>query len=350
MAGSDSCAVQFGGRYADIKCIPADYHGQTLLELARSIVIADPLLTATEEPASPTRDAPKPRYDLVAIDLDGTLLRSDKKVARYDAVAIRQAMRRGVKVVLATARPPRSARILHAKLGLDTPLINYNGALIHNVQQARHIFHEPLAADTARAVVRLARTLEPKVVVSIEVLDKWYTDHDDPTLQTETAKKFKPDFIGPLDVPLQDAVTKIMLLASKRRLKRVRQAVIAAFEDRAAFMESDDHIMQVVHQEVDKGRALSWVASSYGIPAARVCAIGDAPNDTGMLQWAGLGCAVANSFGTVRDAADVILEHTNDQWAVGRAIEKYVLEDDIVARQVAQNAVKVGEAEAIDNA
>lgn len=280
---------------------------------------------------------PKPRYDMLAIDMDGTLLRSDKKVARYDAVAIGEAIRRGVKVVIATARPPRSSRILHARLKLDTPLINYNGALIHNVAQARHIFHEPLAADTARAVVRLARTLEPKVIVSIEVLDKCYTDHDDPKMRTETAKKFKPDFIGPLDVPLRDAVTKLMLLASARRLKQVKAAVAAAFEDRAAFMESEDHLMQVVHADVDKSRALAWVASSYGIAPERVCTIGDAPNDTGMLRWAGLGCAVANSFGSAREEADVVLKHTNDQWAVGKAIEQYVLCDDVVARQVAKN-------------
>ncbi len=276
---------------------------------------------------------------MLAIDLDGTLLRSDKQVAKYDAVAIREAVRRGVKVVIATARPPRSSRAVHARLGLDTLLINYNGALIHHVEQARHVFHEPLPADTARAIIDAARSLEPKVVVSIETLDKWYTDHDDPKRQTETAKKFKPDFIGPLDVPLRDAVTKLMLLASKKRIKRIIEEVMPEFQDEdpfrgAAFIQSDESILQIVHPEVDKGRALEWVARSHKIPADRVCAIGDAPNDTGMIRFAGLGCAVANSFGSARDEANVLLDHTNDDWAVGRAIERYVLRDDCVARAV----------------
>lgn len=286
-------------------------------------------------PHEPTSHSP-PRFDLLAIDLDGTLLRSDKKVAKYDAVAIREAIRRGVKVVIVTARPPRSSRVLHARLGLDTPLVNYNGALIHHVQQARHIFHEPLDADTARQIVELARKTEPKVVVSIEVLDKHYTDHDDPNLTTETAKKFKPDFIGPLDVPLADAVTKVMLLARKRRLERVRDAVTEAFAGKAHFMQSDEHILQIVHKKVDKARALSWVASTYGIAPDRCCAIGDAPNDTGMLRWSGLGLAVKNSFGDIRESADVILDYSNDEWAVGRAIEEHVLGDDVIARQVAK--------------
>jgi len=269
-------------------------------------------------------------------------LRSDKKAVRYDAVAISEAQRRGVKVVIATARPPRSSRQIHAKLGLDTPIINYNGALIHDARESRHLFHQPLAAETARGVIELARAIHPGVVVSVEVLDKWYTDHDDPNLQTETAKRFKPDYIGPLDVPLQNPVTKLMLLAHAELLQPVREAVAAQFGSVAAFMESDQHIMQVVHPEVDKGAALAWVAARYGIAPERVCAIGDAPNDAGMLRWAGLGLAVASSFGSARDAADVILEHTNDQWAVGRAIEQYVLEDDAVARQVAANRADPG--------
>lgn len=315
-----------------MKCIPPGYDGPLRPPPHRN----DPPMPRRPKEKNPSDagDAPPPRYDLLALDLDGTLLRADKQIAKYDAVAIGEAKRRGVKVVIATARPPRSARSIHARLKLNTPLINYNGALIHHVEQARHMFHEPLAADTARAIIDMARSLEPKVIVSIEVLDKWYTDHDDPNLTTETAKKFKPDVIGPLDVPLRDAVTKLMLLASPKRIKRIKPKITEAFAGQAHFVESDDHIMQVVHPEVDKGRALAWVASSLGVAPERVCAIGDAPNDTGMLRWAGLGCAVANSFGSARAEANVLLDHTNDEWAVGRAIERYVLRDHCVEREV----------------
>lgn len=281
-----------------------------------------------------------PNYDLLAVDLDGTLLRRDKQLSRYDAVAIREAERRGVKVVIATARPPRSSIEIHRKLGLDTPLINYNGALIQDVATGGGLFHQPLSPSTARAVIQLARSMQPSIVVSIEVLDTWYTDHNDPSLQTETAKRFKPDFVGPLDVPLQNPVTKLMLLDHAERLAPVRDAVMAKFGGTAAFMESDATIVQVVHPEVDKGSALARVAEGMGILPERVCAIGDAPNDAGMVAWAGLGLVVSNAFGIVREAADLVLEHSNDEWAVGRAIEQHVLGDDPVARKVAANQAK----------
>lgn len=281
-------------------------------------------------------DPPVPRYDLLALDLDGTLLRSDKKLVMYDAVAIKEAVRRGVKVVIATARPPRSSRTIHRKLGLDTPLINYNGAVIYDVQEDRSTFHQPLCSETARAVIDKARSIEPTVVVGIEVLDKWYTDHNDPEFKTETAKRFKPDYIGPLNLPLSLPVTKLMLLFHADRLSPVRDAIVSEFGAIAAFPESDATIIQVVHAEVDKSTALARVAEGFGIEPERVCAIGDAPNDSGMLKWAGLGCAVGSAFGSARDAADVILDHTNNERAVGLAIERYVLGDDPVARQVAR--------------
>ena len=278
---------------------------------------------------------PTPRFDLIAIDLDGTLLRSDKQAAKYDAVAIREAVRRGVRVVIATARPPRSSIEIHGRLGLDTPIINYNGALIHDPVAICDLQHQPLRSETARQVVEIARSIDPSVIVDIEVLDKSFTDRENPKLKTETGKKFRPDFVGPLDEILTQPVTKLMFLAESSRLGPIRHAVLTRFPGRVGVMLSDDHIMQIVNPAVDKGSALAWVAGRFGISAEKVCAIGDAPNDAGMLRWAGLGIAVGNAFGSARDHADVIFEHTNDNWAVGRAIEAHVLGDNPVERQVA---------------
>ena len=271
---------------------------------------------------------------MLALDLDGTLLRSDKQLSKYDAVAIKEAVRRGVKVVLATARPPRSSKTIYKKLGLDTPLINYNGALIYDVAKDEQVYHEPLNSKTARAIIKLARSIEPSVVVSLEVQDKWYTDYDDPRFKTATAKRFKPDYVGTLIVPLSRPITKLMLLFHAEQLGPVRDAIMAEFGEHAAFPESDKTIIQVVNADVDKSVALSRVAEGYGIDASRVCAIGDAPNDAGMLRWAGLGLAVGNAFGSALESANVVLDRTNDERAVGLAVERYILGDDPVAREV----------------
>lgn len=314
------------------KCSPTDYHATA----PRSDAITQP----TQPNIAEQTDTPALRYDMLALDLDGTLLRSDKQLSKYDAVAIKEAMRRGVKVVIATARPPRSSKLIHKKLGLDTPLINYNGALIYDVAKGEQVYHEPLDSKTARAIIKLARSIEPAVVVSLEVRDKWYTDYDDPQFKTATAKRFKPDYVGSLIVPLSRPVTKLMLLFHADQLAPIREAIQANFAEHAAFPESDKTIVQVVNAQVDKSTALKRVADQYGIDASRVCAIGDAPNDAGMLRWAGLGLAVGNAFGEARESANVVLDKTNDERAVGVAVERYILGDDPVAREVARANAK----------
>lgn len=263
-------------------------------------------------------------FDLVALDVDGTLLRSDKRMGVATINAIQKAVRQGVRVVLASARPPRSTREIHNLLKLDTWLINYNGALIHDVQRKRHVFHQPLEPELAQRVVKTARKADPKVVVSLEILDKWYTDHLDESLPTETSRSFVPDFIGPLSAFLHVPVTKVMLLAPPARLRKIRTAIDAKLAGEVAVTVSDAHLIQVIHPEVNKGVALARVAEAYGVPRDRVMAIGDAPNDVGMLQWAGLGVAVGNAWPAVRDAADVTVS-SNDDDGVAEAFQRFAL-------------------------
>ena len=71
-----------------------------------------------------------PPISLVAIDLDGTLLNDSRQVSEQTAGALACLPSRGVKVVLASARPPRSVRHVYHSLKLDTLQINYNGAMI----------------------------------------------------------------------------------------------------------------------------------------------------------------------------------------------------------------------------
>ena len=262
--------------------------------------------------------------ELVAIDLDGTLLRSDKRVSSAGSDAIRQCADRGVKVVLASARPPRSVRGVYEALQLDTISINYNGALIHDPVRGRHLQHRPMAVSLVRKVIDAARKTDPKCLVSIEILDKWYTDQFDPTLATETSLHFNPDFIGPLDAFLRVPVTKLMLLAPRHRMERIRETMERRFMGKAAFAVSDDHLLQVMHKSVDKADALGFVAKHYGVAAERVMAIGDAPNDATMLKWAGLGVAMGNAWPATRQSADVVVA-SNDEEGVAQALSQYVL-------------------------
>lgn len=271
---------------------------------------------------------PHPAYrpiKLVAIDLDGTLLRSDKCLSPANAQAIADVISRGVHVVLASARPPRGVRDIYHRLSLDTLQVNYNGALIHDMPRDEHIFHQPMPVELASEIIRFAREMDPEIIVNVEILDKWYTDRVDDALPTETGKLFPPDHIGPLDSFMNKPVTKLMLAAEPKRLAPVHQAVSDKFADQVMIAISDDYLIQLAHKQVDKASALAFVAKRYGVPRENVMAIGDAQNDLGMVRWAGLGVAMANGWDQLKQAADVVAP-ANDDDGVAHVLKQYILD------------------------
>src|SRR5687767_8396805 len=180
-------------------------------------------------PNAPTTPAAPPVHEpvrLVAIDLDGTLLTDSKQISEQTSEALCCLPRRDVKVVIASARPPRSVRHVYQALGLDTWQINYNGALIWDEPNQRPIFHRPLKGSLVCRIVELARDMFDETIVTCEVLDKWLTDREDQSHTTETGRLFRPDLIAPLDEITGQHVTKLMLLGEPRIILRLEALLV----------------------------------------------------------------------------------------------------------------------------
>lgn len=263
---------------------------------------------------------------LVAIDLDGTLLNSAKQITDATAAILQAAAHtRGVKVVLATARPPRSVLPFYSLLGLDTPMINYNGALVCEPSSGRVLLHRPIPLKTAAGIVALARKLDPQVLVSAEVLDKWYTDRVDPLYMTATARMFGPDVVSPIGQWLTESVTKLMFAGPGPGLTELVKAIRRSFRYQVTVVQTEADLVQVTHATAGKAQALRVVAAELGVSRQHVMAIGDNANDVGMLQWAAIGVAMANASPEALAAADVVTDH-HDADGAANAIRRLILE------------------------
>jgi Cof subfamily protein (haloacid dehalogenase superfamily) len=249
---------------------------------------------------------------LVAIDLDGTLLNDAKKVTERTVAALACLPSRGVKVVLASARPPRSVRHVYRQLGLDTLQINYDGALIWDEPAGRIEHHTPLAGPLVRRLIAFARERFPRVIVSSEIVDRWYTDRDDMTHTTETGRLFPPDVIAALHTFDSIDTTKVMFLADPGVIASLSSSLAAKFAPSVRFVRTDANLLQLIHPDAGKGAALRRVAGIYGVPAGQVLAIGDADNDVDMIRWAGTGVAMDNAAPHVKAAADWVAPCNND--------------------------------------
>jgi len=264
-----------------------------------------------------------PDIRMVAIDLDGTLLDSAKRVDPDTAAALRDLARRGIPVVIASARPPRSVRPTYQLLDLTTPQVNYNGALIWDEPARKPVFHLPLPAAVVHRIVNACRDMFDEVQVSCEILDRWYTDHFDPLHTSETGKFFKPDVITPLEKFAHLDVTKLMFLGEPWMMLRLENLVAGAFGDEVTVVRTDDDLIQIMEKRVSKARAVAIVAESLGATMENVLALGDAPNDYAMIASAGVGVAMGNAHPLVKEVAQWV-SPTNDQNGVLQALRKFL--------------------------
>lgn len=261
---------------------------------------------------------------LLAVDLDGTLLNQSKAISRPVCDAVDAAAGRGVKVVIATARPPRSVRQFYRQLALTTPTINYNGAMVYDPVNTQPLLHRTMDVELTRRLCEFARAQLPEVLISLEIEDRWLTDRFDPAYHTETSRQFSPDLLAPLPDLLTGPVTKLMLLAAHQPLLNLEAEIIAMFSSQINVTRSDRDLLQIMVAGTDKGMALEFVAQYLNIPLAECLAIGDAPNDQAMLERAGVGVAMGQSAQQLKQVATHVVAD-NEHDGVAEAIKEYLL-------------------------
>ena len=260
---------------------------------------------------------------LIAIDLDGTLLDDAKQVGAATGEALRRAARSGVKVVVATARPPRSVRQFYRQLELDTLQINYNGALIWDEPRSQAVFHQPMPGTLVQRIVAQLRALFPEILVSCEILDRWYTDRFDRSYTTQTGLLFEPDVIAPIEEFCDRDITKLMFLWHPQTIDAAEAVLRESWAGQIAMTRGDGDLIQIMGVRVSKAAALKKVAAAYGVEMAQVMAIGDAPNDMEMLSSAGVAVAVENADPLCKKVAHWIAPSNNHD-GVAAALAKYL--------------------------
>lgn len=278
-------------------------------------------MTRLSNQSTPVKDS---QIRLVAIDLDGTLLNSSKQVSEQTANALHRLPGSGVKVVIASARPPRSVRHVYRQLGLDTLQINYNGALIWDELARKAIFHQPMEARIVRRMIDRARDLFEEVLVTCEILDRWFTDRVDRTYTTETGRLFEPDVVAPVETFCVEPITKLLFLSDPAIVSRLELVLGSEFEKQVTVLRTDEQLIQIMDKRVSKARSLKRVAKHYRVEHHQIMAIGDAPNDVGMLQLAGVAVAMDNAHTLVKQVADWIAP-SNDDHGVHAALVRYGL-------------------------
>jgi Cof subfamily protein (haloacid dehalogenase superfamily) len=260
---------------------------------------------------------------MLVLDIDGTLLRPDRTISPRVREAVHEASKR-VPTILATARPPRSVRAIAQELGLTSPQVNYNGALLWDPVSRREIDHIPLDPATCASLMTQTRSLLAHAVISIEYLDRWYTDRIDERYTTETGKLFPPDFIEPIERLLLMGATKLMFHADPVEIDALRAALEPRFDRSVTFIRTDPDLLQMMNRATSKWTGILALAARWGVSADGIMAIGDNENDIDMIGGAGLGVAMGNGCASAKAVAKWIAPSNADD-GVADAIDWHLL-------------------------
>lgn len=263
-------------------------------------------------------------YRLLALDLDGTLLNGQLEISPRDRSAVLAAQMAGVEIVLASGRMFRSSRPYAQELGVTAPIIAYQGAVVRDPTSGQLLFCQELALPVARDVIAWAEARGYHVNCYMD--DEVYTARASPEADLYRHVSGVPyHVVGPLSKFLQRDTTKLVLIFLEPDvIPGVLSALQAYVGERATVTRSHENFVEVVSRNVDKGRALAFVADHLGVPAEQVIAIGDNLNDVSMVRYAGLGVAMRHSPPALLGVAKYVAS-SPDEGGVADVIDRFVL-------------------------
>lgn len=255
------------------------------------------------------------KYRLIAMDLDGTLNNDSKAVDPPTREAILAAQRRGVRVLLASARPlpglyrERDLLDLPAWHGL---LMAYNGGTIVDAATGGVLSATTMDMEDARRVLRALEAL-PVTPILDDGKVFYVTDRNGYMVGYECAN----NRMNCVETPnladfLRFAPCKILMSVQPEAIRAVQRQIARQLPPALTVVQTAPFYLEVIPAAINKGVGLCAACDAIGIDVGEAIAFGDSENDIEMLRTAGVGVAMGNADQAVRDAADMVTLSNNE--------------------------------------
>lgn len=272
---------------------------------------------------------------LVAIDLDGTLLDSKKTCSLRTQNAIQAVLKTGRKVCFVTGRGVVDTAPFAKQCGLTEHLISANGAYIWDIQNKQAIKQTGLDADIVDYTIQIA--CSQKMFLWLFTPDNVHFETSNYLYQTIINKY--PDFTSvqcDLDKLDNKNVLKALFILQQDKALEIKDHFHQKYGDRVHTIINSTHTddpddatkdilyLEILHSESNKGNALQHLCEYYGISLKNTLAFGDEDNDIEMLQIAGVSVAMANANENILAVAQYTTL-SNDEDGIADFLEKHLL-------------------------
>ena len=283
------------------------------------------------------------RYDILVVDLDGTLLDRQGRVSSANRDAVDRARKAGLVLLVATGRALVESRAPLREINHQELIVAAGGSLLCDVATGRTLDRHVMSRDLVRDVTDVLLDYDHKVLIlkdahrtgydylavgagELDPASEWWFEEMSSTVRfvTEAA-----------DDPHPDDTIRIGVVASGGEMAPIARHLRSALGERVFLQHwpavtstdaigSSTHLLEVFNPRVNKWTMVESYSNREGVEAPRIAAIGDGLNDVELIRECGLGVAMANAGPGVMNVADRVTTG-NDEDGVARAID-HILE------------------------
>lgn len=258
---------------------------------------------------------------LVATDIDGTILKHGEEFSPEVKQCVKTLVEKGIKVVLVTGRMHQSAVQIFEKLGLETPLVSYQGGLIKEGETT--LYERFLPQDCLEDIVFWAR--ENDIHINFYVDDELFVEKENHEILKYSSEQNIPyqlvdDFLA-LNL---NKVNKILVVdtSSEHNVSDWANYLDEKFPQ-VNIVKSSPFFCEISHPEAQKSCAVEFLQNHYGLEKCEILTIGDQNNDIALLTAGGVKIAMGNATEHLKSIADFVTETVDNNGFV-KAIEKFV--------------------------
>ena len=253
-------------------------------------------------------------YRLVALDIDGTIRSNEYPISERTRRAIDGVREAGAEVTLATGRIFSSALQSSIDLEIRAPIASFQGAHIADPVTGEVLWHRPLTAEMALDALNALDEWKMQVVAYLG--HEVYVDHHTPwSLGYGQRNSVKVNLVDDLRQVAGDEPTRLVVVGEDDGIERLESSLKEQFDSQLHITRSLSRFCEILHPDGGKDKALEWLCGYFGLDQSETVAFGNGYNDVHMLQWAGLGVAIAGAVPEVLDVADRVAPSIEDDGA-----------------------------------
>ncbi|HRR95608.1 MAG TPA: HAD family hydrolase [Candidatus Ratteibacteria bacterium] len=271
------------------------------------------------------------KIKLIAVDLDGTLLTDNREIHKKNRYYLKKFSKKGGIVVLSSGRMSNSVSPFSNKLGIDCPLIAYNGAMarLKKSENRKIIFHKPLPSKYSDYIIDYC--LKNKFLLNFYINDKLYSQND-PGLKkyaliysTQTNSKYT--FLDNLAKLKGKSPTKLILITDNKNkdIERTRDYQYKffkrIFKDKLKIVRTNPEYLEFMNKNVDKSVALKKIAQYYKVKKEEIISFGDGENDIEMMSFCRFSVSPSNAKEDVKKIATISLKYSNNDGFIGELLK-----------------------------